>query len=314
MFETPFDDDVHESRPTAWTIRRVEATLGVRLPDSYVELARTVNGGSLVPTAFPMTRPTGWAEDHIEINQIFPIGRKAEWSVAGENGTRFWQEEWGYPSWGVAIADTPSGGHELLMLDYRACGPTGEPRVVYIDQEDDYALTEVAADFASFIGGLVPAHHFDTDGQRLVEDWLDVTTGAMAPALIALLPGSGVSERRLREVARAIVTEKGYFALHADPLSMLMFDLLFVVISRHREISGVDALMADDAEVLSLRTLFVLPPPSDPPTRFATKGFVPGWITDWWADRTNSGAIVWTDQGWQMTAEATAAARTVPPR
>jgi hypothetical protein len=43
----------------------------------------------------------------------------------------------------------------MLCLDYRECGPTGEPPVVHIDQESNYRITPVARDFESFIRGLI---------------------------------------------------------------------------------------------------------------------------------------------------------------
>jgi hypothetical protein len=51
----------------------------------------------------------------------------------------------------------------MLCLDYRECGPTGEPRVVHIDQEYDYKITFVAPNFESFIRGLVSDEDFDND-------------------------------------------------------------------------------------------------------------------------------------------------------
>ena len=42
----------------------------------------------------------------------------------------------------------------MLCLDYRACGPTGEPQVVHIDQELDYKIVVVAKNFELFIRGL----------------------------------------------------------------------------------------------------------------------------------------------------------------
>jgi hypothetical protein len=42
----------------------------------------------------------------------------------------------------------------MIALDYRDCGPEGEPRVVHVDQARDYAVTFLAEDFARFVGGL----------------------------------------------------------------------------------------------------------------------------------------------------------------
>ena len=66
--------------------------------------------------------------------------------------------EWGYPAIGVYFADCPSGGHDLLCLDYRSCGPGGEPAVVHVDQERGYKVTLVAPDFESFVRGLESDH------------------------------------------------------------------------------------------------------------------------------------------------------------
>ena len=74
-------------------------------------------------------------------------------------GTHFWESEWGYPAIGVAICDCPSAGHDLVYLDYRACGPTGEPSVVPIDVECEQE-TKLADNFEQFINGL-----------RLEEEW-----------------------------------------------------------------------------------------------------------------------------------------------
>jgi len=51
------------------------------------------------------------------------------------------------------ICDTPSAGHDVVMLDYSVCGPTGEPSVVYVDEGCEPLL--LARTFAEFCAGLV---------------------------------------------------------------------------------------------------------------------------------------------------------------
>jgi hypothetical protein len=72
-------------------------------------------------------------------------------SITGKLDSEFMIEGWGY----IAICDCPSAGHGMVFLDYRACGPEGEPCVVHIDQEDVYKITWLAGDFESFVRGLV---------------------------------------------------------------------------------------------------------------------------------------------------------------
>ena len=35
----------------------------------------------------------------------------------------------------------------MIFLDYRACGPQGEPAVVHVDQENAYKITHLADSF-----------------------------------------------------------------------------------------------------------------------------------------------------------------------
>lgn len=51
----------------------------------------------------------------------------------------------------------------MIFLDYRKCGPTGEPSVVHVDQENDYKITFVAKDFESFIKGLTNGEIYESD-------------------------------------------------------------------------------------------------------------------------------------------------------
>ena len=91
------------------------------------------------------------------------------YSLCGTLGSRFMIEEWGYPDIGVAICDCPSAGHDMVFLDYRECGPQGEPKVVHIDQEADYEITPLADTFEAFVRGLVDESDYD-DEEDLEED------------------------------------------------------------------------------------------------------------------------------------------------
>lgn len=139
----------------------VEKQLGYSLPKSYVELALLQNGGVPRKTCHRTTAPTSWAHDHVAITGILGIGHKRTYSLCGEVGSRFMIEEWGYPQIGVYFADCPSAGHDMLCLDYRNCGRSGEPQVVHVDQECDYTITFVAESFEKFIRGLESEAVFD---------------------------------------------------------------------------------------------------------------------------------------------------------
>lgn len=137
--------------PTDELIAEIEHELGYKLPASYIWLMKKHNGGLLSKDACPCDEPTSWADDHVGVTGIMGIGRKKENSLCGEMGTAFWIDEWDYPDIGIAIADCPSAGHDMIFLDYRECGRNGEPAVVHIDGEDDNKITKLADNFESFI-------------------------------------------------------------------------------------------------------------------------------------------------------------------
>lgn len=106
----------------------------------------------------------------------------------------YYFKEWGYPDIGVVICDCPSAGHDVVMLDYRACGKYGEPEVVHVDHEDDYEITFLADNFEEFVRGLVSEEKYDTseeDKEEDKEEDLDkVAHGKFSPLLRALLPSN----------------------------------------------------------------------------------------------------------------------------
>ena len=98
--------------------------------------------------------PTIWSDKGAAIEGFYAIGEDTTYSLLGGFGSRFRIEDWNYPDIGVYIADTPTAGHDMIALDYRFCGPEGEPAVVHVAQEDWFAITFVAKDFETFINGL----------------------------------------------------------------------------------------------------------------------------------------------------------------
>lgn len=153
----PLTDDI---------VATVERELGYRLPASYVELMRFQNGGIPRRTNHRIKQRTSWSHNHIAISGIYSIGGDRPCSLLGSFSSQFWIDKWGYPPIGVYFADCPSAGHDMLCLDYRACGPRGEPQVVHIDQEWDYQIVLVAKSFEAFIRGLEDDAAFDEDGQQ----------------------------------------------------------------------------------------------------------------------------------------------------
>lgn len=145
---------------TAEKVALAERTLGYRLPEAYIELMDFRNGGAPIRNSHRAATRTSWAPDHVAMNAFLSIGADKTYSLCGAIGSRFMIEEWGYPPIGIYFADCPSAGHDMLCLDYRDCGPQGEPRVVHVDQEWDYAITPLADTFEAFVRGLQPGEAF----------------------------------------------------------------------------------------------------------------------------------------------------------
>ena len=127
-------------------IKDAETELGYTLPAAYIELLKHHNGGVLNKNCF--INNDG---ECVYVTGIYGIDRDKKNSIFGEFGNEFWISKWEYPPIGVVVVDTISGGHDMIFLDYRECGPTGEPKVVQVDQEGDYSITLLADSFGDFI-------------------------------------------------------------------------------------------------------------------------------------------------------------------
>lgn len=279
-------------------IAEIEEELGYKLPESYIWLMKQHNGGIPSNDCFPCDEPTSWAEDHIAITGIMGIGRNKNYTICGELGSQFMIEEWGYPNIGVAICDCPSAGHDMIFLDYRECGPQGEPKVVHIDQECDYDITPLADSFEDFIRGLVSEAVYDTSEEDKEEDLEMVRTAPFSELLSELCGKCGEpekTERWIRRLAEETVEEKGYFALHADERSLLLYDIQFWLYTNAHTDTTEEAYLASYKDMIA----FGRP--------FGTGGYAPAFVEDWLKQRRKEGAIVQKDGVLSMTEKAKAA-------
>lgn len=299
-------DNYVEPVPTVALIASVEAELGYRLPDSYVELMRMHNGGMVVRSCHPTGEPTTWAEDHIRITGFYALGRTARWSLCGDLGSTFMRDEWGYPDIGVGIADTPSAGHEQVMLDYRECGPRGEPRVVHVDQESDYRITLVAPDFATFVRGLLPEDDFEDAAETLEDALAIVHHGTLSPVLRRAVDAADLPEGEslVRALAERITRSKGFFALHADGDSWLMYDVMFWLYSHLATASTFEDFVHRAEGQTDYRrpcyTLMLTTSFTAEPYTFCTGGYAEGFLRDWWDAKVAAGCIVAADGGYRL--------------
>ena len=196
-------------------------------------------------------------------------------------------EEWGYPGLGVVICDCPSAGHDVVMLDYRFCGPEGEPSVVHVDQEGDYEITYLAHSFEAFVRGLVNDEVFDNAEDGNEEDLRMVAEAPFSPLLGELVDKASSEaeglERKIRHICTEIVQDKGYFALHADERSILMYDLQFWLYTLSHPGPTRESYLEDYPGMIAFGG------------EFSTGGYAPGFVTDWLDDRIHQGRIVVRD-------------------
>ncbi|MFF7546192.1 SMI1/KNR4 family protein [Streptomyces canus] len=141
------------------TVREAERVLGVTLPSALLDLLRVQNGGVVAADhdAFPTSRPTSWSHDHVPFDALMGIGRLDR--VTSLLDTPYLVKEWGLSSPIVLLS---GDGHCWIGLDYRGCGPDGDPSVTWFDIELDTELP-LASDFRTFVENLTAASGFDLD-------------------------------------------------------------------------------------------------------------------------------------------------------
>lgn len=270
--------------PTEELIASVEEELGYKLPESYIWLMKQQNGGIPVNTCFPTKVPTSWAEDHVAITGIFGIGREKSYSLCGSLGSQFMIDIWEYPPIGVAICDCPSAGHDMIFLDYHKCGRDGEPEVVHVDQEADYRITPLADSFEAFIRGLVNGEEFEEDEEERKDAELEkVQTAPFSPLLMSLCGKTDhpeLTEEWIRFIALELVEEKGFFAMHSDEKSMLLYDIQFWLYENSDHGVTEEAYLEAYPKMIELAA------------GFGTGGYAPSFIKNWLKQRREEGEII----------------------
>jgi hypothetical protein len=141
------------------TVREAERVLDVTLPSALLALLRVQNGGIVAADhdAFPTRQRTSWSEDHVPFDALMGIGPRERMTSLLD--TPYLVTEWGLPSPIVLLS---GDGHCWIGLDYRGCGPDGDPSVTWFDTDLDTELA-LASDFRTFVEKLTAGSAFDLD-------------------------------------------------------------------------------------------------------------------------------------------------------
>jgi hypothetical protein len=135
-------------------VKIAENELGVKLPKTLIELLKMQNGGYTKGFAFPMTKKTTWAENHVPLSDLFGIVIDKNIRT-GQNimDTHYMTKEWGLPEKQVLLT---GDGHWWITLDYQ---DKEIPSVKWIDIECSEEIM-IADNFDQFINGLVSEDNF----------------------------------------------------------------------------------------------------------------------------------------------------------
>ncbi|MBU2663612.1 SMI1/KNR4 family protein [Actinoplanes bogorensis] len=133
-----------------------ERKLGLKLPADLLTLLEHQNGGVVAEAWDACPAPANsWSSDHVPFDHLMGVG-----PAGGDRltllDTEYLVGEWDLPSPVVLLS---GDGHYWIALDYRECGPTGEPAVVWLDSDDESEF-RIAPDFRAFLEHLTPSEGF----------------------------------------------------------------------------------------------------------------------------------------------------------
>ncbi|MFA0961559.1 SMI1/KNR4 family protein [Roseivirga sp. BDSF3-8] len=150
-----WDLNYYENPPlTDKMIKQAEAELGVKLPDSFLDLLKIQNGGYTKGFAFPMTKKTTWSDNHVPLTELFGIVLdKGSESAHNIMQSGYMTQEWGLPEKQILLT---GDGHWWITLDYRQ---GSIPTVRWIDCECGEDI-HIADSFNDFFNGLLSEDKF----------------------------------------------------------------------------------------------------------------------------------------------------------
>jgi hypothetical protein len=150
LFHPPHNADI-TSPLTDEAFAAAEAGLGIKLPAAYRAVLAVRNGGSVRLSTFKLSKkpPKGWSTSRdYYVNAI--AGIHATGASAITQQTELARREWNLPQ---GLFPLCGDGHWWCCLDYRTCGPEGEPVITHI-MPDDGVEFMVAASFEKLLKGL----------------------------------------------------------------------------------------------------------------------------------------------------------------
>ncbi|AQQ65627.1 MULTISPECIES: SMI1/KNR4 family protein [Bacillus] len=141
------DDDYLKLAPiNDELIKKAEEVLNVKLPESYINLLKEQNGGTLRLDVHPTSKPNSWADDHVNVSGLYGISFNENESSILES--RYLIREWEMPENIVLLS---GDGHTWIALDYRNVAEN--PPVIFIDNEFE-EIIELAPNFERFLQNL----------------------------------------------------------------------------------------------------------------------------------------------------------------
>lgn len=157
-FWHPEVEDLRLPSLTDDLVVNAEAQLGVTMPADLIHLLRIRNGGVIADAwdACPADA-NFYAEDHVPFDHLYGIGPAGQAETITLLDTPYLVQEWELPSPVILLSGE---GHYWLALDFRTCGPAGQPPVVWLDSEMEHELT-LAPNFRAFVERLTAAASFD---------------------------------------------------------------------------------------------------------------------------------------------------------